>query len=260
MNIIDLYLYKNYLEEMIQAQGEELATRESRIRARDFSTIDFILTVIESRNTGADKHIQCTRKFAEVLLYGLRYKYGITEEQIGLILSAAALHDIGKIAIPDAVLLKPGSLTRDEFELVKTHTTRGAEIIEKIDMYDAEYKRYCRDICLYHHERYDGKGYPAGLKGDEIPVWVQAVAIANVYDALISKQVYRRLPYSPGEAIRIILDGGCGQFDPEVLAVMERAAPKLKELAKTVRGTPALRMDGPREIEIENYAEVTAVN
>ena len=142
--------------------------------------------------------------------------------------NAAALHDIGKIAIPDNILLKPGKLTREEFEIMKTHTTKGCEILERFKQEDSDYYRYCYDICRYHHERYDGKGYPDGLAGDEIPLWAQIVSVVDVYDALVSPRVYKAA-FSVDEAFRMIYDGECGTFNPAVLECLKEARPEIVE-------------------------------
>ena len=127
------------------------------------------------------------------------------------------MHDVGKIAIPDKILLKPARLTPDEFEVIKTHTTKGCEIIKTLDFIDDQkFFNYCLDICRYHHERYDGKGYPDGLKGEEIPIWAQCVSLADVYDALVSERVYKAA-YSPEDAYEMILNGECEVFSPRII-------------------------------------------
>ncbi len=134
-----------------------------------------------------------------------------------VIVSASALHDIGKIAIPDAILLKPGKLTREEFEHMKTHTTKGGEILNNIkNVWDEEYGKVSYEICRYHHERYDGNGYPDGLKGEQIPVSAQIVAVADVYDALVNERVYKSA-YPKEIAFQMIMTGECGVFSPKIL-------------------------------------------
>ena len=153
-------------------------------------------------------------------------KYGITKEQSSLIVNASALHDIGKIAIPDSILLKPGKLSEEEFEEMKRHTIYGCELLEKFKQEDNEFYHYCYDICRYHHERHDGNGYPDRLKGDEIPIWAQIVSVVDVYDALVSKRVYKD-PFAVEEAARMILEGECGVFSPEMLDCFRLAKQEL---------------------------------
>ena len=144
-------------------------------------------------------------------------EYNLTTEKIELIRSAAPLHDIGKVAIPDRILLKPAKLTDDEFDVMKSHTIKGCEIIERFDFIDdKEFYQYCYDICRYHHEKYDGQGYPEGLKGDDIPIAAQIVALADVFDALVSERIYKE-KYPPQKSIQMILEGECGLFNPKLL-------------------------------------------
>ena len=127
------------------------------------------------------------------------------------------MHDIGKIAIPDSVLLKPGKLTPEEFEIMKTHTIRGCEILQSLDYtQDEEYYNYCYDICRHHHERWDGNGYPDHLVGEQISIPAQVVSLADVYEALISERVYKPA-YTHEEAIQMIAGGECGIFNPQLL-------------------------------------------
>ena len=149
-----------------------------------------------------------------------------------MIINASALHDLGKIAIPDTILLKPGRLTPSEFEEMKKHTLYGCELLEKFKQEDSEFYQYCYDICRYHHERYDGNGYPDKLAGEDIPIWAQVVSIVDVYDALVSQRVYKA-PYAFEEAVRMIHDGECGEFSPKIMACFD--AVKL-ELLKATEG------------------------
>ena len=181
------------------------------------------------------KHIKRVKTFTGILLHHLRTlypEYGITDEQLKFIINASALHDIGKITIPDEILLKPGKLTSAEFEIMKTHTTMGCEILEKFKQEENEFYRYCYDICRHHHERYDGKGYPDKLAGEDIPIWAQVVAIVDVYDALVSKRVYKTA-YAVEEAERMILAGECGTFSPKIIACFEAAKLELFTLTES---------------------------
>lgn len=154
----------------------------------------------------------------------------ITDEEIHTVVSTSALHDIGKIAIPDHILLKPGCLTLEEFEIMKKHTIYGIDMLEKFnDISDKDFIRFAQEICLHHHERIDGKGYPDHLKDAEIPIYVQIVSIADVYDALISPRVYKTA-YSTEEAMNMILNGACGAFSPEIKELFLNSESELKAL------------------------------
>ena len=219
-NIIDLYQHKHNMEIRLKEQEEEIREQEKKIRENSEYMIDTLSSVVEARSAETGEHTRRIKYFTRIMLkYLMKYypEYGITQEQIDEICKASALHDIGKIGIPDAILLKPGRLTPEEFEVMKTHSTIGCEILEKSYRdQTSEFYRYAYDICRYHHERWDGKGYPDHLKGDEIPIYTQVVAIADVYDALVSPRVYKSA-YANNIAYEMIMNGECGQFAPNVL-------------------------------------------
>ena len=216
--IVDFFLHKWHLEEMVDEQRETIRTANQVM-------VDALSAIIEHRNTESGNHVLRIRRFTQVLLEEVARscpEYGLTPESIETISSAAALHDIGKIAIPDAILNKPGKLTPEEFEVMKTHATEGAQIVEQLSgMGDAQYLRYAYNIALYHHERWDGRGYPKGLAGDEIPICAQAVGLADVFDALTSQRIYKDA-YACGAAINMILNGECGEFSPRLLACFKQ--------------------------------------
>jgi putative two-component system response regulator len=148
-----------------------------------------------------------------------------------MITEASPLHDVGKIAISDTILLKPGKLTKEEFELMKMHTTKGYDIIMKIfDDEDKKYKMYCSSIARYHHEKYDGRGYPEGIAGDDIPICAQIVSLADAYDALLSKRCYKDA-YSYDTAFDMIMNGECGAYNPKLLACFKSVKSELEKHA-----------------------------
>ncbi len=175
--------------------------------------------IVEFRNGESGLHVLHIHTITELLAKAINTytDYKLTNEEINLIATASALHDIGKIAIPDNILNKPGRLTPEEFEIMKTHTTEGYKILEHLPFSMEEpLLKYAREICRYHHERYDGRGYPDGLKGDEIPISAQLVSIADVYDALTSERVYKKA-FSHAQAVQMIKNGECGTFNPVLL-------------------------------------------
>ncbi|MDE6373918.1 MAG: response regulator, partial [Clostridia bacterium] len=212
--------------------------------------INILSSVMELKNGESGLHIlhinTITRIMTENLLL-LTDKYTFSKSDIQLISVASSLHDIGKIAIPDEIINKPGKLTAEEFEVMKTHSAQGAKMIQSLTEYkDERLVKFAYDICLYHHERYDGNGYPVGLKGDEIPIWAQIVSVADVFDALISERVYKAA-YTPEKALEMIIGGECGVFNPllvqclinsekQILAALSHvsAAEKWEEKAKFV--------------------------
>ena len=165
------------------------------------------------------------------------------------------MHDVGKIAIPDAILNKPGKLTPEEFEIMKTHTLRGAELLESIPQLRASGAyRYAYDIARHHHERWDGRGYPDGLKGDEISPWAQVVALADVYDALSCKRVYKDA-FDRDTVLRMICTGQCGAFAPAPAGKFPRggtaAAPPVRNRQNTVIFREAALMDEKRKARLQ---------
>lgn len=205
-----------------------------RLREINNDIIDILSTVVEFRSVESGDHIQRIKGFTKIMLKYVNQMYeevDYTPEQIDVISSASAMHDIGKIAIPDSILLKPGKLTSEEFEIMKTHTTRGCDILKTMEsLQDERYYKYSYEICRYHHERYDGRGYPDGLKGDSIPLEAQIVSVADVYDALISKRVYKDA-YSLHEAYEMILNGECGVFSPRLMECFKLAKAEMERFS-----------------------------
>ena len=227
-NIVQLHLHKRNLEQMVQQQNEML-------RHASTSMVEAMSSIIEYRSVESGQHIMRIRHFTQILLEEVVRccpEYHLTDYTISIICSAAALHDIGKIAIPDAVLLKPAKLTEEEMETMKTHTTTGCEILNTLtSVAEQEYLRYAHNICRYHHERWDGSGYPDGLRGDEIPICAQVVGLADVYDALTTKRVYKEaVPFA--KAVNMILNGECGVFSPKLLECFKHVTHLFEELAR----------------------------
>lgn len=226
-NVADLYIYKDELEETVAAQTKELRSQNRKLREQALyleetnrKMIDILGTVVESRNLESGLHIKRVKGYTKILARQVMLdypEYGLTPYLVERITFASALHDIGKIAIPDNILLKPMRLSPGEHDFMKTHTLRGCELLDQMkDVWDKEYGQLCYDICRYHHERYDGSGYPDHLKGDQIPIAAQIVAVADVYDALVSERVYKKA-YSKETAFEMITKGECGVFSPKIM-------------------------------------------
>ncbi len=214
-NIVELYRHRKDLEQIINEQVK-------RLRSVNQSMVETLATIIEFRACETGEHVRNICNITEILMTNLskRYpEYYLDVSEIDKIVNAAILHDVGKIAIPDNVLNKPGRLTSDEQEIMKQHTIKGCDILSKIpNLMDNETYYYCCDICRHHHERWDGNGYPDGLKGDEITIWAQAVSIADVYDSLVSPRVHKS-SFSSEKALKMINAGECGAFNPKLLKV-----------------------------------------
>ena len=239
-NAISYFSYKNTLEEkvheqtnILQKQFKMLKVQAERLHHRNEEIVDILGTVVEYRSLESGEHIKRVKRFTQILGEECMKdypEYKITQEDLDVITSASALHDIGKIAIPDNILLKPGRLTEEEFTIMKTHTTQGCEILRDIkDVWDEAYNKTCYEICRYHHERYDGKGYPEGLRGDEIPISAQLVSIADVYDALTNERCYKKA-FSTEEAYNMIINNQCGVFSPRLMEVFKKVRGQFEEI------------------------------
>ena len=196
------------------------------------SLLDAIGAVMEYRISESDQHVKRIKGFARILAVAYRNEFpdcGLNEDEINRIVRGSVIHDLGKIAVPDAVLLNPAKLTEDEKQILKSHTTKGEEIMQLLrEVQDEEQFRVSSEICRWHHERYDGKGYPDGLEGDEIPLSAQIVSIVDVYDELVSERIFKK-PVDKETAFRKIMSGECGVFAPKLLQCFE-ASKKLLEL------------------------------
>ena len=226
VNAIKLYAKQRRLVSMVTKQIVEKEKNDNML-------IDILSHIVEFRNTESGLHVLHMKQLTELLLSELLQKtdmYHLDAAKRDLIVTASALHDIGKIAIPEEILNKPGRLTKEEFEIMKTHTTIGSEMLDKIEGYgDEPLVRTAYAICRWHHERYDGRGYPDGLVGEQIPISAQIVALADVYDALVSKRSYKEA-FSHETAVQMILNGECGTFNPLILDCLRSAADKIPQI------------------------------
>lgn len=216
------------------ADVEDDVREENRIKRHGTNRqiIDVLSTIVEYRDLESGEHIRRIRNLSEILLteYSKDNDERFSDEDIKIISAAAAMHDIGKIAIPDTILLKPGRLTHEEYENMKEHTVKGSELVRTVAaIQDKDYAKYCYEICRYHHERYDGKGYPDGLKGEEIPIAAQIVSVVDVFDALVTKRCYKEA-YDMSTAYNMILNGECGTFSDNILACFIKCRDKIEEL------------------------------
>lgn len=225
-NIIELYQNKRNMERRLKEQEIAIRAQEQEIRETNEFMIDALSTVVESRSAETGDHTKRIKFYTRIMARHLMEhfpQYGLTPALVDAISRASVLHDIGKIGISDAILLKPGRLTSEEFEIMKTHTTIGCDILEKFYKdRTSEFYRYCYEICRHHHERWDGRGYPDHLVGEDIPISAQIVAVADVYDALVSPRVYKS-SFSKEKAFEMIMNGECGQFSPDILECLRLA-------------------------------------
>lgn len=223
-NTIKLYAKQRRLMALISDQINE-KEKNNQIM------IHILSHIVEFRNGESGSHVLHINQITEMLLERLLQKtekYPVDGVTFSMIVTASALHDIGKIGVDEKILNKPGRLTPEEFEIMKTHTVIGAKMLEELGVYQNEpLVKVAHEICRWHHERYDGKGYPDGLKGDEIPISAQVVSVADVYDALVSDRVYKKaIPHE--EALDMILHGACGQFHPILMECLQEISQQIK--------------------------------
>ncbi len=216
-SIIELFRAREALSDTVQGQAETIKENVNTIDTIHRTTIEALASAIEFRDVESGEHTNRIYSVTKYILSQTEFGEGLTEAEIEDMAVASIMHDVGKIAISDVILNKPGKLSYDEFEVMKTHTTKGELLMEQISQIQnhASYQYAC-DIARHHHERWDGCGYPDGLKGDEISICAQVVSIADVYDALLSPRVYKKA-YDPDRAVEMILNGECGVFNPKLI-------------------------------------------
>ena len=225
-NTIKLYAKQRRLISLV---ADQIYEKEKNNRMM----VGILSQIVEFRNGESGPHVLHIQTLTRLLLERLVQKtgqYGLSWPEQYMISMASALHDIGKIGIDEKILNKPGKLTKEEFDIMKTHTLIGATMLENLKMYQGEILlEVAYQICRWHHERYDGKGYPDGLVGEEIPISAQVVSLADAYDALISDRVYKKA-YSHEQAVKMILNGECGAFNPVLLECLTDIQDHLKEV------------------------------
>ena len=223
INTLMLYAKQKRLVRLVAEQVYEKEKSNSTM-------INILSHIVEFRNGESGLHVLHIQTATDILLRTLvrkNDKYNLNAADISLISTASALHDIGKINIPESILNKPGKLTKEEFDTMKTHTTTGAEILDKLPFQqESPLVKTAYAICRWHHERWDGRGYPDGLKGEDIPIAAQVVAMADVYDALTSERCYKKA-FGHDKAMEMILNGECGQFNPLLLECLTDAGARL---------------------------------
>lgn len=219
MTFMAIILYNYYADLTQQELADDLATQNERIKSMQTGVIFGIANLIESRDSSTGTHVKNTSNYVRMLAHAAKkagvYPETIDDTFIELVISAAPLHDIGKIAVPDHILQKPGKLTDEEFTIMKTHTTEGGKMIRQVieDTTDEKYIQVAYDVATYHHEKWNGTGYPYGLAGEDIPVSARIMAIADVYDALTMERVYKK-PFPVEKALSIITEDSGSHFDP----------------------------------------------
>lgn len=231
----------NQIEEHLETQVEKqtLAIKQKNKKVDELQNhiIYSLASLVENRDSDTGAHINRTSSYMQTIAKAAKekglYKEILTDDYITVLGKAAPLHDIGKIVVPDAILKKPGKFTDEEFNLMKTHTIRGADIVQEIVgvSEDKVYIKTAQDIALYHHEKWNGQGYPYGLSQEEIPLCARIMALADVFDALVTKRCYKDA-MSMDDAFEIIIKGSGTQFDPLLVEIFIESRPEIEEVTK----------------------------
>lgn len=232
---IELFGYRHQLESMVREQARVITNRTERIARIQNAVILGMANLIEERDGSTGRHVKNTQRYVEMICNALSaqglYRDILSDEYKAHTIKAAPLHDVGKIKIPDAILLKPGKLTAEEYETIKLHAAYGAQIIDEIigDVEDPAYIDIARALAMYHHEKWDGSGYPSGLAGEDIPLCARIMALADVFDALYEDRVYKKGIRPIERTLAIIEEERGRHFDPVITGIFLEMKPLLKE-------------------------------
>lgn len=235
-NTIAVYHHREQLEAVVAKQLAEIKEKNGELKAYNDRIVEVMSSLVEFRNLESNYHIKKIKGISRILaeVMGALYPedYEMPTEKIEMIESASALHDIGMVAISDTILLKPGKLSADEFEVIKSHTTLGCEMLKQIEeMQSKEFIKVAHNIVRHHHEKYDGKGYPDHLAGDDIPIEAQIVSMADVYDSLISDKPYRDA-FDMNKAFTMLTSGEAGEFNEKLIQVFVNSRKLIEDLCK----------------------------
>lgn len=223
------------IDDLVRERTCQLVEKTEQLLSLQNGIVFVLADMVENRDKGTGGHVERTTTYISILVDAMiedgLYSEQINELDIELFVSSARLHDVGKIAISDIILNKPGKLTDEEFELMKTHTVEGERVISQIEERtgNAEFLNNAKLFAGYHHERWDGRGYPYGLSGTDIPIQGRIMAFADVYDALVSVRPYKK-PFSADEAVKMIMDNAGSQFDPAIADVFYKVRDKFAEV------------------------------
>lgn len=235
-NIVDLYQHKNHIEDLVQEKTKQIAEQAAEIKESNNVLIEGLGKIVEFHTPESKEHSSRVKTFTGLMLHyalELHPELGLTKEDVDAIVRASVLHDIGKLAISNDILIKPADTrTIEETHIVQSHPAIGCEILECFsNIKDQKFYHYCYDICKYHHERYDGEGYPNKVFGDAIPFAAQIVGIADAYDTLVTRTDFHT-PFSHHAAVEEIVNGNVGAFSPVALDCFIMAKEEINELAE----------------------------
>jgi len=234
-NVIDLYAHKNRMEELVREKTLQVQEQSRMLKETNEMILDGLGRIAGYKADESKEHTKRIKKFTRIMLDNAAESHPeleLNEEEIDMIVRASALHDIGKLGIPDSILTKYGQLTPEEEKLLQSHTTIGCEILDDFNlMSNQQFYQYCYDICRHHHERWDGKGYPDKLSGDEISPTVQIISLVDAYEELVAERAYST-PYTHDLAVESILNGEQGAFSPLALECLELSSEEFRKLVE----------------------------
>lgn len=234
---LELQRYRRHMKQLVEEKTEDLVQACNRLRLREDATLTMLAMATDLRDHNTGDHIWRTTEYVRLIIEAMlenQNGYKLTPEQAEDIIKSSKLHDVGKIAVPDHILGKPGKLTAEEFEVVKRHPAHGAKFLDRfVDAGGADpFLVVARDIALYHHEKWDGTGYPFGRRGKEIPLAARIAAIADVYDALISRRPYKKA-ISHAKAAEIITNGSGTHFDPDLVVLLVKCSEAFRAISQS---------------------------
>lgn len=229
-SVMELFAARNHFAEVVAQQTEELRDRNRRLQDLSLGMIEALATATEFRSGESGEHVLRIHDITHLFLTKSPLREMYSDDEIQQISLASILHDVGKISVPDGILNKPGRFTDEEFEIMKQHTVNGEKMLQQITkIRNLPFYEHARAIARSHHERWDGRGYPDKLKGDDIPMEAQIVSIADVYDALVSPRCYKA-PFSHEESVNMIVTGKCGVFNPVLTGYFMDIQPEICNL------------------------------
>ena len=231
-NTLELYRYKYRLEELVDEKTKELSNQYHKLEEYHLRLVEVLNDIVDSRSVESMEHIAYVQGYTRILAnhYAQIFKHArMTKQKIEYIVKAATIHDIGKITLPDTILTRPGKLSHWEMEVLKGHTVKGSQIVEVMaEFEDDEYRKICRNVCMYHHEKYDGSGYPGRIRKERIPIEAQLVGLADLYDALIHTGVQSKA-VKQKDAYTLLMEGRCGELSPRMKECLMSAKEELEE-------------------------------
>lgn len=234
-NVVDLYAHKNHMEALVHEKTLQVEQQTRQLQETNEMILDGLGSIVGYKTDESREHTSRMKRFTHIMLKNLAEshpEFGVSEEQIDMIVRATALHDIGKLGIPDSILLKYGQLSPAEEKVLKSHTVIGCEIMEYFSqMSNQKFYHCCYDICRHHHERWDGEGYPDKLAGEEISIAVQIVSLVDAYEELVAEHAYTT-PYTHETAVQAIVNGEQGVFSPLALECFELSNEEFRKLVE----------------------------